>query len=262
MKTIPDSFLQKLVTQLDDDNTIGLTLSGSLSRGEGGRYSDVDIHRYVRRIPETKVEADSLRFMDAFLVSIHTYTVEDETTGLRDPHRALWVVPGLRQARILLDKDGSLTGLVKSAKAFRWSDLQPAADTMVSWQLCYLAEEVYKILDGLATGNESKVTYALFSLLLDIAEVLLVQRGVFVPTENAYFELAQSAAGRDSAWTRQLRLATGLDPVPADQPVYVTRGVAALNLYRLTVELMGNILRPEDSAVIHHTLEAIKEAGY
>jgi hypothetical protein len=99
-------------------------------------------------------------------------------------------------------------------------------------------------------------------LLLDIAEVMLVQRGVLVPTENAYFDLAQSAVGKDSAWTRQLRLATGLDPFPADQPVYVTRGVAALNLYRITAEMMSSILRPEEAVVVHRALEVIKEAGY
>ncbi len=262
MKTIPESFLQKIVAQLDDENTIGITLAGSFARGEGSRYSDIDLHRYVHRVPETKVEADSFRLVDGFLISVHTYTIEDETAGLRDPHRAIWVVPGLRHARILLDKDGSLTRLVESAKAFRWSDLEPAADAMVSWQLCNLAEEVYKILDGLAAHNESKIAYALISLLFDITEILLVRCGILVPTENAYFELAQSAAGKDSAWTRQLRLVAGLDPFPTDQPIYVTRGVAALNLYRITAEMMSSILRPEEATAVHHVLDAMKEAGY
>jgi hypothetical protein len=39
MKTIPDSFFQKLVTQLDDDNTVGIALTGSFARGEGDFYS-------------------------------------------------------------------------------------------------------------------------------------------------------------------------------------------------------------------------------
>jgi hypothetical protein len=262
MKTIPDSFLQKLVAQLDDENTIGITLGGSLARGEGDRYSDVDILRYLRVVPENKVDSDWLRFMDGFLVSAHATTVEEETANLHRPHRAIWVVPGLRQARILLDKDGSLNRLIESARNFRWSDLQPAADAMVSWQLCGLAEEVYKIIGALETQDESKTLYAVSSLLFDIVETLLVQRGILVTTENVYFDLAQKTAGIESDWTRQLRLAAALDPFPADRPVYVTRGVAGLNLYRITAEMMRGILRSEEAAVVKRALEVITEAGY
>jgi hypothetical protein len=262
MATVPDPFLRKLVSQLDDENTVGITLGGSLARGEGNRYSDVDIIRYLRVVPENKFDADTLRFVDGFLVSAHTGMIEEETANLRRPHRAIWVVPGLRQARILLDKDGSVARLIESAKTFRWSDLQPAADAMVSWQLCGLAEEVYKILGGLEMNDESKTLYAVSSLFFDLVETLLVRRGILVPTENAYFDLAQNVAGRDSDWTRQLRLAAALDPFSTDQPVYVTRGVASLNLYRITAELFADILRPEEAAVIRRAIAIITEAGY
>ena len=262
MIALPDSFLHNLVSKLDDENTVGITMSGSMARGEGDRYSDVDIQHYVRLVPETRVEADSLRFMDGFLVSIHASLLEDEAASLRRPHRAIWVVPGLRQARILLDKDGSVARLIESARDFRWSDIQPAADAMVSWQLCGLAEEVYKILGALETHNESKTLYAVSSLLFDLVETLLVRHGVLVPTENAYFDLAQETAGRDSEWTRQLRLAAALDPLPPGSPVYVSRGVAGMNLYRLTAGLMRDILRPEEAAVIRRTLARMAEAGY
>ena len=172
------------------------------------------------------------------------------------------MVPGLRQARILLDKDGSVARLIESARDFRWSDIQPAADAMVSWQLCGLAEEVYKILGALETHNESKTLYAVRSLLFDLVETLLVRHGVLVPTENAYFDLAQETAGRDSEWTRQLRLAAALEPLPPGSPVYVSRGVAGMNLYRLTAGLMRDILRPEEAAVIRRTLARMAEAGY
>jgi predicted nucleotidyltransferase len=262
MTTVPDSFLRKLVSQIDDENTIGITLGGSIARGEGNRYSDVDILRYLRVVPENKFDSDSLRFVDGFLVSAHATTLEEEAANLRRPHRAIWVVPGLRQACILLDKDGSVACLIEVARNFRWSDLQPAADAMVSWQLCGLAEEVYKILGGLEMRDESKTLYAVSGLLFDLVETLLVQRGILVPTENAYFDLAQATAGKESDWTQQLRLAAALDPFSADRPVYVMRGVAALNLFRITAELMDHILRSEDSAVVHQALEVITEAGY
>ena len=262
MMVVPDTFLHNLVSQIDDENTIGITMGGSLARGEGDSYSDVDIQHYVRIVPENKVEANSLRFRDGFLVSIHSGLLEEEAAGLKRPHRAIWVVPGLRQARILLDKDGSVAQLIESARNFRWADIQPAADAMASWQLCGLAEEVHKILGGLETNDESKTLYALKSLLFDLVETLLVQRGILVPTENAYFDLAQETAGRNSEWTRQLRLAAALDPLPSVSPVYVSRGVAAITLYRLTAGLMEDILRPEEATVIHRSIAIMAEAGY
>jgi hypothetical protein len=39
MNNIPDFLLEKLVAKLDDDNTIGIALTGSFARGEGDRYS-------------------------------------------------------------------------------------------------------------------------------------------------------------------------------------------------------------------------------
>jgi predicted nucleotidyltransferase len=262
MVAVPDSFLHTLVSKLDNENTVGITLSGSLARGEGDRYSDVDIQHYVRIVPETKVEAESFRLLDGFLVSVHASLLEDEAAGMRNPHRAIWVVPGLRQARILLDKEGAVARVIEAARAFCWADIQPAADAMVSWQLCSLAEEVYKILGALDTHNESKTIYAVSSLLFDLTETLLVQHGVLVPTENAYFDLAQKTAGRDSDWTHQLRLAAVFDLLPSETPVYVGRGVAAMALYRLTAELAADVLRPQEATVIQRTIQTIAEAGY
>jgi hypothetical protein len=262
MIVVPDSFLHDLVSQLDDENTVGITMAGSMARGDGDRFSDVDIQHYVRLAPENRIEASSLRFLDGFLVSIHASLLEDEAACLRRPHKAIWAVPGLRQARLLLDKDGSVSRLIESARNFHWSDIQPAADAMASWQLCGLAEEVFKILGGLEAHDESKTTYAVSSMLFDLVETLLVQRGILVPTENAYFDLAQKTAGMDSEWTRQLRLAAALDPLPSGSPLYITRGIAAMDLYRLTADLLADILRPEEADVIQRSIAIIAEAGY
>jgi hypothetical protein len=262
MIIVPDPFLRSLVSRLDDQNTIGITMAGSLARGESDKFSDIDIQHYVRILPEKKTKANSLRFLDGFLVSIHASLLEDEADCLLNPHRAIWVVPGLQQARILLDKDGSVARLVESARNFCWSHIQPAADALVSWQLCGLAEEVHKILGGLETRNESKTIYAVSSLLFDLVETLLVQHGILVPTENAYFDLAQKTAGWNSEWTRQLRLAAALEPLPHGIPAYVTRGIAAINLYRLTASLVAEFLRPDDAAVVHRSIAIAREAGY
>ena len=260
MKSVDDSFLRSLVTRLDNENTIGITLGGSFARGEGGHFSDVDLRQYVRTEPA--VDSDFMNFEDDILVSVCLLTLEDEAANLRYPQKAIWAIPGLRQARILLDKDGSIASLIEAAGNVNWHDLQPAANDYASYELCGLVEEVYKILDGLEKDSESKTANATWGLSIGLAKVLLVQRGVFIPTENAFFDLAQSTAGKASNWSKRFRLVIGLDGPPLGEAPYYCRGVAGLRLYQETVVLMQSILRPDDAAVIHRTLEIIATAGY
>jgi predicted nucleotidyltransferase len=262
MNTLTDSFLQALVTQLDNENTIGVAMGGSYARGEGESYSDVDIHHFVRRKPTIEAEKYSLRYIDGYLVSITLITLEEEYASLQDPKKAIMAIPGLRQEHILLDKDGSIAALIESSAKINWEGLQKAANAYASWNLSGFAEEALKILAGLAQRNESKTINAIWGLTRGLATTLLVQRGILLPTENAYIDLVQETAGRTSEWTRQFRLATGLDPCPPKQPPFIQYGKAGLLLYLETARLLQNILLPEDAVVVNRTTEIIVEAGY
>ncbi len=142
MRSLTNSFLQSLVARLDNENTIGITLVGSFARGEGGEFSDVDIHQYVRKMPEKIADCFYLRHMDGYLVSIALVLLEDKYASLRDPKRAIWAITGLCQERILLDKDGSIAELKGAAANFIWEPLQAEADAFTSWNLSCMAEEV------------------------------------------------------------------------------------------------------------------------
>lgn len=262
MDVLPDSFLQALVAWLDDENTLGIAITGSFARSEGGLYSDVDLTHYVRQTPTAEIEPYRLRFVDGHLVSLKITTLEAEYAGLRKPERAIWVIPGLRQLCILLDKDGSLAVLKETAAKSTWEPLQAAADAYASRELSGYAEEIHKILGGLAQRNESRTLYAVWGLTRGLASALLVQRGMLIPTENVYIDFAQDAAGRTSGWTRQFRLAIGLDPLPPGEPAFAGYGVAALRLYRETAAILRRILSSEDAAVVNRTLEIMAEAGY
>ena len=217
MSNLSDSFLQFLVTQLDNENTIGVTITGSYTRGEGGQYSDVDIHCYVRQMPSNEGEASYLRFIKGHLVSVSLTTLEGVYDSLRNPKKFIWVIPGLRQSRILLDKDGSIAALKEFAAKVPWEVLQASADAYASWNLSGCTEEVYKILAGLAQQDESRTLYAVWGLTHELANTLLIQRGILIQTENAYIDLVQETAGRTSEWTRYFRLAVGLDAASANR---------------------------------------------
>ena len=262
MTVVDEAFLLRLASQLDGADTLGVTMEGSLARGEGGRYSDVDLTRYVTHAPENKADAASLRFVEGILVSVKTQAIAEELATLRQPQKAIWAIPELRQARLLLDKDGVVAGLIEAARRADWRELQPAADEYASHELCSLAEEVHKVLDGLALGKPSKVIYATWGLSEGLARILLVQRGVLVPTENVFIDLAQSTAGQDSAWSRLFRRVVGLDaPAEGEEP-YRGVGIAALRLYRETASLIRDILQAGDREVIDRTLDVVAEAGW
>ncbi len=233
-----------------------------MPRDEGSCYSDVDLWHYVRQIPAGKFQTSRLELIEGQLVSIKTLQIETDQHELQIPEKAIWAVPGWRQSRILLDKDGSLTTVKEMARNLSWDFLQPAADTFASHCLAGTAEEIYKILDGLITKNECKTLYAIWSLSRDMADALLVQQGIFIPTENVFIDRAQETAGRSSEWTRLFRLAIGLDPLSADQPPYVSYGIAGLELYRETAALLDKVILQEDAPLVKVALEVIQKAGY
>ena len=219
----------------------------------------MDLDIYVTQLPEDPYNRYTLRYWDNKLVSLKYALLEDERSGLSNPRRAIWVAPGLQGMRVLLDKDGSLAALQNVAQHFDFSLLQRDADVYAAEQIMGNAEEVHKILNGLARSHESTVLYATWGLVKNILEAVAVQRGILIVSENRYFDLIQESVGRDTKWTRAFRTAWGLDPHASQ---YQSRGAAALTLYRLTAAMFDGLIPERHREVVSHTLRLIKEAGY
>jgi hypothetical protein len=257
--TLSDSFIQSLLDRIDSPDIVGVGIVGSYARGQESQYSDVDLDIFVSRLPENPYNRYTLRYWDDRLISLKYTLLEDERAALANPRRAIWAVPGLRGMRILLDRDGSMAGLQRAAQDFDWSPLQPAADEFAAEAIMGNAEEVHKILNGLARGHESTVLYATWGLVKNMLEAVAVQRGLLIVSENRYFDLIQESIGRDSKWTSAFRTAWGLDPASSQ---YQTRGAAALRLYRLSAAAFDSLIPSKHRGVIDHTLQLIKDAGY
>lgn len=257
--TLSDSFLQSLLERIDSPEVIGVGIVGSYARGQEARYSDVDVDIYASRQPENPYDRYTLRYWDDKLVSLKYTFPDEERVALRDPRRAIWVVPGLLGMRILSDKDGSVTALQQAARDFDWAPLQPAADEYAAEQIMGNAEEVHKILNGLARSHESTVLYAAWGLVKNMLEVIAVQRGMMIVSENRYFDLIQDSVGRDSKWTVAFRTAWGLDSGACQ---YQARGAAALRLYSLSAAMFDEFIPARHREVVDRTLQFIKDAGY
>lgn len=255
---LSDPFIQSALEQIDSPDVIGVGIVGSYARGQESRYSDVDFDIFVSRLPENLYDHYTLRYWDNKLISLKYTLLDDERAALTNPRRAIWAVPGLRGMKIVLDKDGSMAALQKAAQEFIWSPLQSAADEFAAEEVMGCAEEVHKILNGLAREHESTVLYATWGLVKNMLEAVAVQRGLMIISENRYFDLIQDSVGRDSEWTRAFRTAWGLDP---DSSQYWARGTAALTLYCLTASMFDKLIPEKHRDVVNKTLQLIQEAG-
>jgi len=257
--TLSDPFIKSVLEKIDLPDVVGVGIVGSYARGQEAKYSDVDFDIYVSKLPENEYDRYTLRHWDNKLVSLKYVLLDDELAAFTNPRRAIWAVPGLSGMKIVLDKDGTLAELQKLAQKFDWSLLQPAADEFAAAEVLGCAEEVHKILNGLARGHESTVLYATWGLVKCMLEAVAVQRGLMVVSENRYFELIQDSVGRDTKWVSVFRTAWGLDSTSSQ---YQSRGAAALTSYRLTAAMFDGLLSEKHREVVKYTLRLIKEAGY
>lgn len=260
--SLPDSFVQLLISRLDRPNIVGIAVMGSHARRRAGKYSDVNVDLYVDVLPGNRFDRYTLYYWERRLVSVKTVLIEDEMAALSRPREAIWAVPGLRQMRILKDGTGKLAELQYAAATFEWKKLQSSADEYAVEQLMGCAEEVHKVLSGLAKENESTVLYAVQGIIQGLASSVATQRGLMIESENRYFDVIQDSIGREEEWTRAFRAALGADATPSDQPPFKNRGTAALTLYRHTTLLFQSIIPERHRRVIEHTVKLIQKAGY
>jgi hypothetical protein len=257
--TLSDPFVRSTLEKIVSPDVIGVGITGSYARGQESKYSDVDFDIFVSKLPERDYDRYTLRYLDGKLVSLKYALLDDELAALTNPRRAIWAVPGLSGMQIVLDKEGSLTELQKMAQKFDFSLLQQEADEFAAEEIMGCAEEVHKILSGLARSHESTVLYATWGLVKCMLEAVAVQRGIMIVSENRYFDLIQESVGRDTKWVNAFRTAWGLDSTLSQ---YQWRGAAALTLYRLTAAMFEGLIPEKHREVVKNTLRLIKQAGY
>jgi hypothetical protein len=263
---LPEAFLISLVAELTTADTVAIALAGSYARGDATRWSDVDVIRYATAMPATSEGRYTLAIRDRRLVSVSTTTIAAKQAEMTQPEAAIFVVPGLRQARILHDPMGALAALHHEARRFIWEPLRAAATTYASEMLMGQSEEAHKLLGALSRGDESATFYTVHSAVSGLTRAVAVGQGVLIESENSYYRQVQEAAGADSAWTHYHRCAAGLVIEPSGETATTTMtakmppvaaGTAALHLYRETALLLRPLLLPRHMPVVEATLEAI-----
>jgi predicted nucleotidyltransferase len=242
--SLPPQLIESIISELADEEIAGIVLGGSYARGDATRFSDIDIAPFLHEgAPPRKKR---LFYRDGYLVSVSYKTVAGVRADMSLPNRAIWVVNGYRSAKILLDKDGAIQGLLRDLEAFTWEPLQQAANEYAGAALAGSAEAVHKLLGDLAMGNDPAVALTTTNLLWNLTDLVAVQRGVLVQGDRTYYRQVQESVRLESSWTRYHKIATGVTPLSteAQGTPARSRGTAVLVLYRETFRLVESVIAP------------------
>lgn len=248
---LSETFLEKLVADLDDDTVQSIILHGSYARGEAiAPYSDIDL---VRILEESADQQEHKRFVYCknYLLSIASRPLSVYRARFALPEKAIFAIPGVREARILLDKHGGFQALQQEAWAWTWEPLQEAAHWYASKLLAAQTEIALKAMRALALQDNVALADMTIDLFSAATEAVAVDRGVLISSGNTYFHQVEKAVGQQSAWARShLRIAT--EALSAEE-----RGKETLRLYWETCHLLEATLAPEHRVTIERCLELV-----
>lgn len=244
-----------MIAELDDDTTQAIILHGSYVRGDAlPVYSDVDL---VRILQETSTQVEQKRFVyrDGYLLSISSRPLSAYRKRFMQPERAIFAIPGVREARILLDKNGEFQRLQQEAWQWTWEPLQEAANAYASQILVAQTEIVLKLLRALALQDLIALSEMITDLFTAITDAVTVQHGVLVRSGNTYYHQVQESVGQQSGWTRShLRIAGVAGPPLSLQE----RSKEVLFLYEETAQLLKSAISLEHWDVIERTIHTVK----
>ncbi len=255
---LSETFLEALVAELDSDQVRGMILGGSHARGDATPYSDVDLACFV---PDAfRPLRKRFLYREGRLVSIGLKTLEGVQQQLLDPYQALWIVPSFQQARVLLDKDGSMRQLKQLVEDFAWEPLRKGAMEDAGSLLTGDAEFIHKLVGNSWRGNLSGVAYTTTQLFEGVTMAMALSHAVFITTDSLYYQQVEAAVGLETAWTRYHRLLTGVTTSAEDTSSVQARGKLALLLYRETAQLLWPILNQERRSIVEQGLRLIQQA--
>lgn len=261
---LPESFLDALVAEITDEQTLGVFLGGSYARGDASEYSDVDL---ARMIPDDHaIPPKTHAYREGRLVSFGTKSCGSWRRQMADPFTAIVAVPSLRQCRILLDKTGALAALQREALEFTWERIEPRATALVNEILMDAGEYAHKVLTAYGQADRLSLAKSLHWLLQYLTLTVAVRYGVLVTSANTYFADVQAAVGRDSRWSHLLELVACGWGVTADETsVAMTMRQQAQTLlgwYVETVRLARPLLQADTLRVAEQSLVVIARAGF
>lgn len=245
--------LGKLTQQFRDDGVVAIVLMGSFARGDAGRYSDIDLVRFLG-VDGVARDAQT-HLVDQMFVVVSDMTPSESEAWFADPDKASSCIAGVRSARPLWDPHDYFADIQKRAQAFVWDEpMQAKADVWASGQMVGWIEEVQKGLEGLRRHDTGRMLNARHGLSWGLTDVVRVQRGILITGDNTIYPEVAASFGHDSPWVSLSRQVFGI----SDGLTLAEQVSAGLWLYVLTVDLLGTAIQPEDEALLKEAVRRIE----
>ena len=235
--------LPDLIRRFDSPDIRALVLLGSYARGDPNSFSDVDLGRFIAA-DATAPPGSGSHLIDGRLVVVSDISPSDIERSFVQPEIAVSYIPGLRQARAVVDRDGFFAALQARAHDFIWdAAMQARADAYTNREMVGWIEEVHKGLAGLQGRNVGRLLDAEFGLGWGLNRLVAVQHGgrLFAGgavSDNDWFVEVEKSVGPDTHWANLRRQVFGVTEDDA-APALPERVIAGLRLYAETAELLG-----------------------
>lgn len=250
--------VDQLLRRFDSPDTHAIVLVGSYARGDAGPFSDIDLVRFVAATTQPGDAGSHL--IDDHLVVVSNVLPDEVERWFAEPDAAVEMISGVRSAQPLIDRDGYFASIQARAHAFVWdAAMQERANRWASTQMVGWIEEVGKGLEGLRRGDVGRMLHARHGCSWGLARVLLVQRGVLVAGDNAFYDALTQLVEPNSEWAQLIDRAFGIAGTNGTVPALPDQVRAGLQLYVLTAELIASALQPHDALMIVHTVTRIKQ---
>ncbi|GCE09139.1 nucleotidyltransferase domain-containing protein [Dictyobacter aurantiacus] len=254
---LSDAFLQRLVADIDDETVTAIILHGSYARGDAHPpYSDIDIVRITRETPERPQQKQFVWYENS-LLNLSSRPLSIYREWLRIPQEAIFRVSTIRDAHILLDKEGTFRAFQDEVSHWTWDPLQADADVYASKILVELSEIILRTLGAIQRNDTTMLVERIcLHILPAVMEAVGVQGGILAKGDH-YLQQVQEVLGLQSNWTRYYMEAAGVFPC---SPFIRQRGIAAIRLYQETVFRLMEHIQPEHQDTINTLLTIIDHA--
>lgn len=256
---LSSSDIDELIRRFDQPDVVqALILTGSYARNEAGPHSDIDLVRFV--VAGTQVTDDGTHlFHNRALITVSTYSPTEYERWFTAPHEATQWIAGIRVARVLLDRERFFTdGLQLRARNFVWdAAMQARANVDATRRMAGWCEEANKGLEGLRRGNDiGRLLNACHGLTWGLSEIIQIQRGVLVSSDNNAFHEIELALVGDERLIELRRMAFGLTSVGELRE----RVTAGLQLFALLAEQMDGVWQGSDAETVRYTAAQIRHS--
>jgi hypothetical protein len=255
---LPPLNVEHLLQRFDGPNTHAVVLMGSYARGDAGPFSDIDLVRFVA--PSAHLPDAGSHLIDDHLVVVSNVVPNEVERWFAEPDAAVGTIGGVRSAQALIDRNAYFAAIQARAHAFVWdAAMQERANRWASAQMVGWIEEVGKGLEGLRRNDVGRMLNARHGCSWGLARVLLVQRGVLLAGDNAFYDALTQAVEPHSEWAQLRDHAFGVADTDGSVPALRDQVRAGLQLYVVTAELLSSALQPRDVPLIAHAVARIKQ---